>query len=227
MPRLIFDIETIGVDFDSLDEKSKEFLLNYAKSDEDKENIKNNLGFSPLTGQVVAIGILNPDTDKGAVYFQAPDKESEKIDEEDIQYISFPDEKGVLKQFWDVATHYNQFITFNGYAFDCPYLMIRSAVLKVKPTVNLMRNRYSLFPHLDILDYLTNFGAGRWRSNLHLWCRAFGIESPKDQGITGKDVPKLFKDKKYLDIARYCFGDLRATKELLERWEKYINIEKK
>ena len=27
MPRLIFDIETVGVEFDSLDEKAKEFLL--------------------------------------------------------------------------------------------------------------------------------------------------------------------------------------------------------
>ena len=65
MPRLIFDIETIGVEFESLDKTSKEFLLEFAESDEEEQKIKEELGFSPLTGEVVAIGIINPDTEKG------------------------------------------------------------------------------------------------------------------------------------------------------------------
>ena len=224
MPKLIFDIETVGVEFESLDDKAKELLLAYAESPEEIDGIKNGLGLSPLTGEVVAIGILNPDTDKGAVYYQAGKSKLEKSEENDVQYIPCSDEKGVLKYFWELATHYDLFITFNGHAFDCPYLMIRSAVLKIKPTVNLMHNRYAKQPHFDLLDVLSNFGAARWRKSLHMWCQAFDIESPKADGITGDDVARLYKDKEYLKIAKYCFGDIIATGKLYDYWNKYLNV---
>ncbi|MBI2068619.1 MAG: ribonuclease H-like domain-containing protein [Candidatus Yanofskybacteria bacterium] len=222
-PRLIFDIETVGVEFDSLDEKSKETLLRFAESPEEIEAVKEGLGFSPLTGEVVAIGILNPDTEKGAVYFNSQNQHPDTIAEGDAQYIPCASEKEILNNFWDVASHYDQFVTFNGRTFDCPYILVRSAVLKVKPTRNLMPNRY-YDEHIDLLDRLTFFGAVRRKGNLHMWCRAFGIESPKSKGITGDDVARLFKDKKSLDIAKYCFDDLKATKTLYEYWNKYINI---
>lgn len=230
MPRLIFDIETIGVDFDKLDDKSKEFLLEYAETPEEEKAVKEGLGFSPLTGEVVAIGILNPDTDKGAVYFRDPENMSEQFSEKDIQYTPLESEKDILNEFWQTASLYDQFITFNGRGFDGPYLTIRSAVNKIKPTKNLVPYRYEsdqygkTITHLDLLDRLTFFGAFRGRRNLHLWCKAFGIESPKAKGITGDDVGLLFREKKYMEIARYCAGDLWATKELHHRWEKYINI---
>ena len=62
------------------------------------------------------------------------------------------------------------------------------------------------------------------KGNLHLWSRAFGISSPKAQGVTGDDVGKLFKQKKYLEIAKYNVGDLNATKELYEYWQKYMKF---
>lgn len=55
MPKLIFDIETVGIEFDSLDKTSQDFLLLNAKDDKEREMIKEELGFSPLTGRIVAI----------------------------------------------------------------------------------------------------------------------------------------------------------------------------
>src|SRR3989344_3835942 len=214
MPRLIFDIETVGIDFNKLDEKSKEFVLEFARTPEEIEKKKEDLVFSPLTGGIVAIGILNPDTDKGAVYFHDPSGKLEKESKNDIQYHPLGSEKEVLKEFWETAQLYDQFITFSGHTFDCPYLAIRSAVLKIKPTRNLLLNRYYNGPHIDIMDRLTNFGAMRsGRRNLHMWCQAFGIKSPKVEGVTGDNVGELFKDEEYLAIAKYCAGDLWATKE--------------
>jgi uncharacterized protein YprB with RNaseH-like and TPR domain len=224
MPKLVFDIETVGMEFDSLDEKSQEFLLAYSESAEEVENVKNGLGFSPLTGRVVAIGVLNPDTGKGAVYFDAGSKNLEVEEDSVAQYIPCSDEKEILKHFWELATHYNLFISFNGHAFDVPFLMIRSAILKIKPTVNLMHNRYAKQPHLDLLDVLSNFGAARWRKNLHMWCQAFGISSPKAEGVSGDDVAGLYKNAEYLKIAKYCFGDILATAKLYEYWDKYIGL---
>ncbi len=224
MTKLVFDIETVGVDFESLDDKSKEFLLAYSETEEEINNVKNGLGFSPLTGSVIAIGILNPDTNRGAVYYVSDNKNETKEDDGETMYVPCPSEKELLKEFWKIATHYNLFITFNGHAFDVPFLMIRSAVLKIKPTINLMHNRYNKFPHLDLLDVLSNFGAARWRKNLHMWCQAFGIESPKAEGISGDNVAELYKNKEYKKIAKYCFGDIVATAKLYEYWDKYINL---
>ena len=230
MSKLVFDIETVGVEFDSLDEKSRETLLRFAETPEDAEAVKEGLGFSPLTGQVVAIGVLNPETAKGAVYLFDPDGKLEKKEDGNVQYIPHKSEKELLKSFWDASAHYDQFITFNGRGFDAPYLMIRSAINKIKPAKNLMTYRYEsdqygkTITHLDLLDRLTFFGAVKRKGNLHMWCQAFGIESPKAKGISGDDVARLFRDKEYMSIAEYCFDDVLATGRLYEYWDKYVNI---
>ena len=223
MPRLVFDIETVGVEFDSLDKTSQSSLLRYAQTPEEEEEIKLHTGFSPLTGHIVAIGILNPDTGKGAVHFQAPESNLKTVEENDVQYVPST-EKEILENFWEVIRYYDQYVTFNGRAFDCPYIMIRSAILGIKPSRNMMPYRYSTEAHIDLLDQLSFYGAVRRRGNLHLWCQAFGITSPKDKGVSGDDVARLFKEKEFLNIARYCFDDIKATAELFRRWEKYIDI---
>jgi uncharacterized protein YprB with RNaseH-like and TPR domain len=224
MTRIVFDIETVGVDFEGLDEQAKDYLLKAARSDEERALVPEQLSFSPLTGQIVAIAMLNPDTGKGAVYYQAPGQPATETEENGIIYAC-GSEPEILEKFWRTIAFYDQFVTFNGRAFDCPYLMVRSAIHKVKPTKNLVPNRY-WDAHIDLYDRLGFFGAVRRTMNLHMWCQAFGIRSSKanDNGINGHEVPKFFKDGRYLDIARYCFEDIRATAELFDYWDKYINV---
>lgn len=225
MPKkLVIDIETIGKDFDSFDDMSKEYLLKFADTEEKIDEAKEGLAFSPLTGEIVAIGILNPDTGKGAVYFQSPDMPQDILHEDGIEFVS-DSEAGILKKFWEAAKHYDQIITFNGRGFDAPYLMIRSAIHKITPTKDLMPNRYSASSHIDLLDQLTFYGSVRRKFGLHMWCRAFGIKSPKEEGVTGHEVKDLFNQGRHLDIARYCVGDLHATKELFEYWDKFVRFQ--
>jgi hypothetical protein len=236
MAKLIFDIETIGEDFDSLDETTQEVLTHWLRKtikDEEEyqaalEDLKNGLGFSPLTGEIVAIGVLDYEKDKGVVYFQAPGQKIKETEEEGIKLKPMT-EKEMLKKFWEGAKEYQEFISFNGRTFDVPFLMIRSAIHKIKPSKDLMSNRYlnsQRFEakHIDLLDQLTFYGAVRRKGSLHLWARAFGIKSPKADGVTGDDVSKLFKEKKFLEIAKYNVGDLRATKELYEYWQNYLKF---
>lgn len=234
--KLIFDIETVGADFDALDETTQEALTRWIKkeaaNEEDYkialEELKNGMGFSPLTGEIVAIGVLDYHKNEGVVYFQAP---GEKIPESSENGIKFKQltEKEMLEKFWDGARHYREFVTFNGRGFDAPFLMARSAVHDIKPSKDLMRARYLYQQspdavHIDLYDQLSFYGATRRKGSLHLWCRLFGIESPKAGGITGDDVGQLFKDKKFLEIAKYNVGDLRATRELYDKWEKYLSF---
>jgi len=64
----------------------------------------------------------------------------------------------------------------------------------------------------------------RRRFNLHMWCKAFGIPSPKESGVTGLEVKDLFKQGKSLEIAKYCSGDLKATKALYQYWQNYLRF---
>lgn len=222
MSRVILDIETVGKDFESLDTPTQEYLLRYAETDDEKEEIKDRLSFYPLTAEIVTIGLLEPDSQKGFVFFQTTGNPLLPFEEDDILYETGT-EKEIIRKFWNIIKHYRQFITFNGRGFDCPFILVRTAVNKIKPTKDLMPNRYG-DTHIDLLDQLTFFGASRRRFNLDMWCRTFGIKSPKEGGITGYEVKDLFKAGRCLDIARYCVGDLRATRELLSYWETYMRF---
>ena len=179
-----------------MDKKDSESEDEYLKA---LEELKSGLGFSPLTGQIVAIGVLDYDKNQGVVYFQAPGENFKEFQEDNITFKPCA-EKEMLENFWKGAEKYNEFITFNGRSFDAPFLAVRSAVHKIKATKDLMSNRYLNSQkfgatHIDLFDQLTFYGASRRKGGLHLWCRAFGITSPKAQGVTGDDVAQLFREK--------------------------------
>ncbi|TAN43992.1 MAG: 3'-5' exonuclease [Nitrospirae bacterium] len=220
MKRVIFDIETAGKDFDTLDTSTQEYLLKGSQTEEDQEKVKDSLGLYPLTGEVISIGMLNPDTNKGAVYFQIPGDPLLPFEEDGIRF-ECGTEKEILEKFWAAVKTYDQFITFNGRAFDCPFIMVRSAVHRIKPSRDLMGNRYS-GPHIDLMDQLNFYGASKRRFSLDMWCKTFGIQSPKAEGISGADVGGLFRAGRYIDIAKYCIRDIKATKELFLVWSSYI-----
>ena len=115
---LIFDIETVGADFDKLDEDTQNSLTRWIKrqaaGNEEKYNIlfrdlKEGLGFSPLTGEIVAIGIYDNRRDKGVVYFQAPDIEINEYREANFIFKPKTEEE-MLFSFWAGAKNYNEFV---------------------------------------------------------------------------------------------------------------------
>lgn len=222
MARILFDIETAGFDFESLEEPVREYLLRWAETEDEKTEVRESLSFYPLTGEIVSIGMLNPDTGKGAVYFQNNRVALPPFEEDGIRYEAGTEEE-IIRNFWNTVKSYSQFITFNGRGFDCPFILVRSAVHKIKPVRDLLPNRYG-DTHIDLLDQLTFYGAVRRKFSLDMWCRTFGIKSPKEGGITGYEVKDLYRSGRGLDIAKYCAGDLRATAELLAVWEQYIRF---
>lgn len=236
MPTLIFDIETVGEEFDALDDTTQKVLTRWiereAMSDDEYnkalKEMKAGLGFSPLTGEIVAIGVLDVERSGGVVYYQAPGEKAEEFEEDGVKFKAMG-EKAMLESFWTGAAKYDTFVGFNSRAFDAPFLMVRSAIHGVRPTKNLLSNRYLTSQkyeaqHVDLLDQLSFYGALRRKGSLHLWCRAFGIESPKGEGISGDDVAPMFRAKQYKEIARYNLGDLRATSALYEKWKKFLAL---
>lgn len=222
MSKIIIDIETIGFDFETYDAKSQEYLLKFAETEEEKEETKKKLSLYPLTGEVVAIGMLNPDTMRGTVLFQDKNSKTPKLEEGDIVYES-GNEVEILEKFWEVVKTYDQVITFNGRGFDAPYLMLRSAINKVRATKNMMGYRFDYKEHCDLMEQLTFYGATR-KFSLDFYAKSFGIKSSKDAGIDGSMVGDFYAKGKFMDIARYCFRDLVATKELYDYWDRYLRF---
>lgn len=234
MAKLVFDIETSALPHDHLDEFQLEYLFRDAEAIEDeaakqarKEEIARLFNLWPFTSQVVCVGMLNADSGKGQVLFVADDFE-ELGNDPSVKYSPCFDESEILSTFWEVATHYDRIVTFNGRSFDIPFLYLRSALLKVPITKkNWLGYRFSTDPHCDLAEQLTFYnvsgrdGAAR-RFTLDFYCRAFGIESPKSQGVTGKDMNQLIQEGRYREIADYCMRDVRATAELFRIWSERL-----
>lgn len=235
---LVFDIETIGEDFEQLDPATQSSLTRWIRREAREDagsfdallkDVKDGLGFSPLTGRIVALGVYDTERSQGVVYFDSPELELKDYREENF-WFKPRSEAEMLKAFWEGIVNYQTVVSFNGRAFDLPFMLIRSAANRVKPSRDLMASRYLErsgrgLRHVDLLDQLSFYGAVRRKGSLHLYCRAFGIKSPKANGITGDEVQSLFKAKRYQEIAEYNSWDLIATAELYEIWQKYLRIE--
>ena len=229
MRQIVFDIETCSFPLDELSESQQEYLLRYAEK-ETSEGVRQNkidevlryLSLYPFTAKVIAIGIYDVQKKKAFVYYESAVGEEWNNDEKNIYYKGVSEEE-MLSSFWRIAKVATQFVTFNGRNFDAPFLMMRSAKLKIKPSKNLLGKRYDISTHIDLLDQFTYFGLTR-KFNLDFYCHAFGIHSPKSKGVSGMEVKNLYEAGRIKDIAVYCGDDIFATYRLFKIWEEYLNI---
>jgi len=220
MSAVVFDIETLGFPFETFDEAQQDYLLKFADTEEKREAELQKLSLSPLTARIIAIGMLNPESMSGKVFYQSDVKETFHSESGAVEFVS-GDERDCLTRFWETIEKFDRFVTFNGRSFDCPFIMLRSAILGVRSTRNLVPYRYDASKHCDLLEQMTFYNSTR-KYNLDFYCKAFGIRSPKSEGITGLDMGPLFEAGRYRDIATYCLRDIVATAELFKRWEEYL-----
>jgi 3'-5' exonuclease len=229
---LVFDIETSAFPAEVFDDAQREYLFRDAERLEDQEaksnrrhEIERMMSLWPMTSRAVCIAMLNADTSRGQVLFIANDYEAETDPNAAVQFLPCVDEAELIAAFWDVAKHYDQVVTFNGRGFDVPFIYLRSALLNVPISrKNWLGYRFTAEPHCDLADQLTFYsvsgrdGAAR-RFNLDFYCKTFGIESPKSQGVTGLDVSRLLDEGRYREIAEYCLRDVEATLALYRVWK--------
>lgn len=226
---LVFDIETVGCDIEDLTESQQEFLLRQSEHEADpvkKEllfaDAKRYLSLYPLTAKVISIGLLDVVSEKVIVLFEAG-RDTQWVNEEvEVTYKPMS-EPEMLTKFWIYVSKSTKLISFNGRNFDLPFLMMRSAIHKIKPAKNLLKNRYDISQHVDLLEQFTFYGVTR-KFNLDFYCKSFGIASPKSEGITGMEVKELYKAGRMKEIAIYCGKDIRATFELYKIWDEYLNV---
>lgn len=216
VPTLVFDIETLGKKFEELDETEQDYLLNnLEKNEPDKEIAKNKTALYSIFGVVCAIGAVDVGNKTGFV-LSLSSKEI-KPEKDNFTYKTFATEKELLEEFWKMTPKYEQFVTYNGDTFDFPYLMIRSGINRVKMPFEIKKWGSDKF--LDLQTKIRQSHAFK----LEMLCKAFGIVNPKEKGVHGDDVTRLYNEGEFNKIADYVARDATATTELYLIWKNYMS----
>jgi predicted PolB exonuclease-like 3'-5' exonuclease len=111
-------------------------------------------------------------------------------------------------------------VTYNGRGFDLPVIVARCLRhgLSFPHYYGARDVRYRFTPtgHLDLMDFLTDFGASR-ASKLDVMARTIGM--PGKVGMAGKDVGPLIHAGKLAEVQAYCLCDVAQTTALFLRVE--------
>ena len=121
----VVDIETAGVPWKTLDEKTREYLQGRAGSEAEKEAVAHRLGLDPGTGRVIVIGMYNITAEKGGVFVEG--KPRGWVDGGPGGFKRFDgDEKELLTEFWRMlGSNAGRVVTYNGRQFDGPFSSLR------------------------------------------------------------------------------------------------------
>lgn len=161
--------------------------------------------FLPVTFQIpVAVCVLRVATDftpQGLACLDAP--------------LFRPAE--IVRQFWRGVGHYSRakLVTFNGRGFDLPLMELAAFDhgCSARDYFYSSRNRYQ-GNHLDLMDWLSNFGACRIAGGLSMLAQRAAGGVPPGCGkldVAGDQVYQMHKEGKLQQINDYCAFDTLDT----------------
>jgi len=118
----------------------------------------------------------------------------------------------IVKKFWFGVEFYTKakLVTFNGRGFDMPMLELAAFRhgLTLRDYCQRNRNRFG-GNHLDLLDWLTNYGACRLVGGLNLLAKMLG--QPGKMEVAGDQVYRLVQEGKLQEVNDYCMFDTLDT----------------
>ena len=218
---LVFDIETVpALDRRALPPTVAEALSdNAAKKEMDTAAV---MGMSPFFGKVVSLAVGDGDAEPGS-----PDDEVAvlAVPPEGVELADCPSwlrpmsEADLLRSFCPLPSRAETVVSFNGRGFDVPFVVTRSLIHGIPARVDLVSNRFSLRPHLDLFELVSQRGRGP--SKLDVVCWALGIESPKGV-MDGAMVAPAYARGEIVEIAEYNAHDVRATAAVYRRCRDLI-----
>ncbi len=118
----------------------------------------------------------------------------------------------IVGAFWRGVARYTKarLVTFNGRGFDLPLLELAAFRYGLSGRDYFQRSRRDRYNgHIDLLDWLTNFGACRLAGGLNLLSKLLG--KPGKMGVTGDQVYGLYLEGKKQEINDYCMFDTLDT----------------
>jgi predicted PolB exonuclease-like 3'-5' exonuclease len=126
------------------------------------------------------------------------------------------EERIMIESFWEQVTDHGQIVSWNGKGFDLPFLVARSIVLKVRPTVDVPQymSRYHHVPHFDVKAALMNGEVRKAGEGLGEWAQALGMSGKVGHG---SDVYEMVSRGQWEELQRYAGEDARLTREIAKR----------
>jgi 3'-5' exonuclease len=117
----------------------------------------------------------------------------------------------IVKRFWlGVGLYRAKMVSFNGRGFDLPLLELAAFRYgcSLRDHFLTSRNRYG-GNHLDLMDWLSNYGACRLAGGLDLLSKLLG--KPGKMETAGDQVYEMHRAGRYQDISDYCLCDTIDT----------------
>ena len=129
------------------------------------------------------------------------------------------DEAGMLADFAKLFEERRPcIVTFNGRGFDLPVIATRclrhGIPLRHYYRTSDVRYRYTAEGHLDLMDYIADFGAAK-PARLDVIAKLCGM--PGKVGIEGKDVGPLVHAGRIDEVRKYCLCDVVQTTAVFMR----------
>lgn len=134
-------------------------------------------------------------------------------------------EAEMVAKFWQIFENVQTLVSFNGRGFDLPVLEAQALKHgfclpryfgRGQWKSNYRGNRYSDSYHIDLCDFLSNYGATA-RNSMNLFSKLIGL--PGKYTIAGEDVEYLFRQGRQKEINQYCITDVLQTYLLFLRVE--------
>jgi DNA polymerase elongation subunit (family B) len=174
-----------------------------------RERIERYMALKPEFGHVVCVGMGHDGRGRG-------DLETKALTAQRVG-----DERVILEAFWEVVRARRDwcFVTYNGLAFDLPFLIRRSLYLGVAPTTGLPLRPFVLERHFDVMRVLANWERDAVR--LDIVAELLGL-AKTPAGMEGSQVLGLWRAGRTDDIEAYCLGDVRLVYEVFLRLEPYF-----
>lgn len=118
-------------------------------------------------------------------------------------------ETQILRAFWRKVSiiRPTQFIVHNGLNFDLPFIIKRSIIRAVQPTIEINLGKFRTSPVFDTMAVWANWEV-RAFTKLDVLARALNVETKLG---SGDQVASLWDQRRHNDIANYCLHDTYVT----------------
>jgi hypothetical protein len=119
--------------------------------------------------------------------------------------------KEIAKKFWLGLSFYPKakLVTFNGRTFDLPLLEMAAFRWGYSARDYYQKGRNRFNGDIDLLDFMTNFGACRLNGGLNLLAKLLG--KPGKMDISGDQVLDMVRAGQIREVNEYCMFDTLDT----------------
>ena len=117
----------------------------------------------------------------------------------------------IVKKFWlGISCYKAKLVTFNGRCFDMPLLELAAFRYGYAARDYCQNSRNRFNGPIDLMDWMTNFGAYRLNGGLDLLAKLIG-KPGKIGGMAGDQVYQMVLDGRLQEVNDYCLCDTLDT----------------